>query len=180
MRFEVGPAGDLGLRLMFAASPAPALTHKLLSIQKAAQQQFANSLTDSVVGYSTLTLFYRPLTLERNRATEWLMEQAEAASSFDIDPASRDEIIVLPVLYHPSVAPDLEWIADSKSLSIDAIINLHCGADYFAYATGFAPGFCYLGEIPQQLATPRLGAPRPLVPAGAVAIADRQTAVYPC
>jgi allophanate hydrolase subunit 1 len=52
---------------------------------------------------------------------------------------------------------------------------LHSNATYFAYATGFAPGFCYLGTLPAGLRTPRLDTPRAKVPAGAVAIADAQT-----
>jgi KipI family sensor histidine kinase inhibitor len=180
MEFEVGPAGDLGLRLAFAASPQPALTHQLLSIQTAARETFADSLIDSLVGYSTLTLFYRPLTLERDRATDWLISQAEAVQNLDTANTPGGKTITLPVLYHPRVAPDLEWIADSKSLTTQAVIDLHCGAEYFAYATGFAPGFCYLGDIAKALAVPRLDTPRQRVPTGAVAIADRQTAVYPC
>ena len=57
---------------------------------------------------------------------------------------------------------------------------MHSETTYFAYATGFAPGFCYLGTLPHQLVTPRLATPRNKVPAGSVAIADLQTAVYPC
>ena len=36
-----------------------------------------------------------------------------------------------------------------------------------------------MGDIPTQLQCPRLSTPRKKVPKGAVAIADRQTAVYP-
>ena len=44
---------------------------------------------------------------------------------------------------------------------------------------GFAPGFAYLGELPDALVVPRLATPRTRVPAGSVAVADRFTAVYP-
>jgi biotin-dependent carboxylase-like uncharacterized protein len=44
---------------------------------------------------------------------------------------------------------------------------------------GFRPGFGYLGLTDPRLEAPRLATPRPRVPAGAVAIAGRQTAVYP-
>jgi allophanate hydrolase subunit 1 len=36
-----------------------------------------------------------------------------------------------------------------------------------------------LGEVDERLATPRLATPRKKVPRGAVAIAERQTAIYP-
>jgi len=56
---------------------------------------------------------------------------------------------------------------------------LHSSATYIVYFLGFVPGFAYLGELPQALATPRLATPRRRVPAGSVGIAGRQTGVYP-
>jgi inhibitor of KinA len=44
---------------------------------------------------------------------------------------------------------------------------------------GFAPGFPYLGELPAELAAPRLATPRMAVPAGSVGIGGAQTGVYP-
>ena len=44
---------------------------------------------------------------------------------------------------------------------------------------GFSPGFAYLGGLPEEIATPRLPTPRTLVPTGSVALAGRQTGVYP-
>jgi inhibitor of KinA len=43
---------------------------------------------------------------------------------------------------------------------------------------GFMPGFPYMGELPEALVTPRLKTPRLTVPAGSVAIAQRQTGIY--
>jgi KipI family sensor histidine kinase inhibitor len=56
---------------------------------------------------------------------------------------------------------------------------LHQATEYQVYAIGFAPGFAYLGQVDERIAAPRLSTPRQKVPRGAVAIADRQTAVYP-
>jgi biotin-dependent carboxylase-like uncharacterized protein len=44
---------------------------------------------------------------------------------------------------------------------------------------GFMPGFAYLGPLPPELAVGRRATPRTRVPAGAVAVASGQTAVYP-
>ena len=181
MVFELGPAGESAMRLVFTEVPQPALTRALLEIENRARQRFGSTLTDSIIGYTTLTLFFSASTLERDRTEVWLKEQAEAIVWVDQPaPEHLTADVVLPVLYHPSVAPDLEWLADDRGLGIDDVIALHSEATYFAYATGFAPGFCYLGTLPEALQTPRLDTPRATVPAGAVAIADAQTAVYPC
>ena len=44
---------------------------------------------------------------------------------------------------------------------------------------GFSPGFPYLGGLDKRLECPRLSTPRVEVPAGSVAIADKQTGIYP-
>jgi inhibitor of KinA len=56
---------------------------------------------------------------------------------------------------------------------------LHTSVTYLVYFVGFVPGFAYLGELPEALATPRLAVPRKSVPAGTVGIAGNQTGVYP-
>ena len=59
------------------------------------------------------------------------------------------------------------------------MIELHSRTPYLIYMLGFAPGFPYLGGVPQRLVTPRLENPRRWVPAGSVGIAGDQTGVYP-
>lgn len=86
---------------------------------------------------------------------------------------------LIPVWYGAPNASDLSVVSKQTGLSIDDIIEQHTSVIYRVYAVGFAPGFAYMGEIPTKLQCPRLGTPRKRVPKGAVAIADRQTAVYP-
>jgi KipI family sensor histidine kinase inhibitor len=64
-------------------------------------------------------------------------------------------------------------------LSSNDVIELHASAEYTVRFLGFVPGFAYLAGLPERLATPRLATPRPLVAAGSVGIAGRQTGVYP-
>jgi inhibitor of KinA len=59
------------------------------------------------------------------------------------------------------------------------VIDIHLGADYLVYMMGFLPGFPYLGGMSERIATPRLKTPRSAIPAGSVAIAERQTGIYP-
>ncbi|MBT6028405.1 MAG: carboxyltransferase domain-containing protein, partial [Porticoccaceae bacterium] len=75
--------------------------------------------------------------------------------------------------------PDLAALAENAGLTTDQVIDIHQSTEYRVYAIGFAPGFAYLGEVDERIAASRLATPRLKVPRGAVAIADRQTAVYP-
>jgi KipI family sensor histidine kinase inhibitor len=59
------------------------------------------------------------------------------------------------------------------------VIAAHSGVQYRVGAIGFAPGFAYLGMLDARLVLPRRSTPRTHVPAGSVAIAEQQTAIYP-
>jgi inhibitor of KinA len=83
------------------------------------------------------------------------------------------------VCYGGAFGEDMEALALTRGLSIDQVVAIHSGTTYHVHMLGFVPGFAYLGGLDERLATPRRDTPRPRVPAGSVAIAGGQTAVYP-
>ncbi len=87
--------------------------------------------------------------------------------------------VSLPVCYDLDLAPDLEELATKAELTPGDVARLHSAPIYLVLATGFAPGFAYLGDVDARIATPRRPSPRARVPQGAVGIADRRTGVYP-
>lgn len=91
-----------------------------------------------------------------------------------------DEILVnIDVYYGNEVGLDLDKIATEKKLSVEDIIEIHSQKIYDVYAMGFLPGFAFLGQLDERIATHRLRTPRNKVAKGSVAIADTQTAIYP-
>jgi KipI family sensor histidine kinase inhibitor len=70
-------------------------------------------------------------------------------------------------------------VAKKARLSVDDVAQLHAAGDYRVLMIGFAPGHAYMGGLDARLALPRRATPRPVVAAGAVAIANDQTVVYP-
>jgi KipI family sensor histidine kinase inhibitor len=92
-------------------------------------------------------------------------------------PAAR--LVEIPVCYGGEFGPDLNDVAATQGISMERVVQLHTSREYVVYFLGFVPGFAYLGELPEELVTGRLATPRRSVPAGSMAIAGRQTAVYP-
>lgn len=88
-------------------------------------------------------------------------------------------LVEIPVCYGGEYGPDLNDVAELHGITAERVIELHAATTYITYFLGFAPGFAYLGQLPDALATPRLGTPRKSVPAGSVGIAGTQTGVYP-
>lgn len=87
--------------------------------------------------------------------------------------------VEIPVSYGGEFGPDLDDVATTCGITPDQVIALHSSVTYVAYFLGFVPGFAYLGELPDALATSRLATPRRSVPPGSVGIAGKQTGVYP-
>ncbi|MGH8398683.1 MAG: 5-oxoprolinase subunit B family protein [Gammaproteobacteria bacterium] len=74
---------------------------------------------------------------------------------------------------------DLEDVARMTGLDVAEIVRCHAAATYTVAFLGFAPGFPYLTGLDPKLCIPRLKSPRTKVRAGAVAIADEFSGIYP-
>jgi KipI family sensor histidine kinase inhibitor len=130
-----------------------------------------------VPAYSSLLLPYDPGHLAAAEATAAV--HAALAIARVAPPETDGEVVEIAVRYGGAGGPDLSEVAALRGLSEADVVRLHSGSVYRVYMLGFAPGFAYLGPLPDALVTPRRATPRSRVPAGSVAIAARQTGVYP-
>jgi KipI family sensor histidine kinase inhibitor len=156
------------------ASPAEIRHARRAAIN--AVNALAPVLLDVTAGYGTVLLTFDPLRIDP-RAAEAALRRALAAEHATNEPAGP--LRTLPVCYEGDCAPDLGELASLHGLTPADVVALHSGADYTVEFLGFSPGFPYLSGLPGRLATPRLGRPRPRVPAGSVGIGGSQTGVYP-
>jgi len=92
-------------------------------------------------------------------------------------PSGRERLI--PTSYGGEFGPDLDDVARLTRLSSDEVVALHAAASLRVQLVGFAPGFAYIGDLPEALRVPRLESPRTTTPPGSVAVAGRQTGIYP-
>jgi KipI family sensor histidine kinase inhibitor len=129
-------------------------------------------VVDVAVAYASAAVFADPERLDPDEL-EAILGRVEP-----IDDAEADgRLIRLPVLYD---GEDLAEVARLVGLAEGDVIRRHASRDYMVFAIGFLPGFPYAGYLPEPLAgLPRRKSPRARVPAGSVAIAGRQTGVYP-
>ena len=134
-------------------------------------------LVDYCYGFGLLNLVVRPdliSVIQLNQTLHDLLEPtSESSSQTELD------LIEIAVCYDPAFGIDLKSISERTHLSIDAVVEAHHSRDYRVLATGFVPGFAYLGETDPRLHLPRLDVPRTRIPVGSVAIAENQTVIYP-
>jgi inhibitor of KinA len=131
-----------------------------------------------VPAYASVLVPFDPSVLDEATIRGVIAEALGAAGEpgAAIDPAP---VIQVPVHYGGAAGPDLAEVAARTRYAEDDVVRLHAGAEYRVFCVGFAPGFPYLGLLPEELALPRRPTPRLRVPAGSVAIAGRQTGIYP-
>lgn len=94
-------------------------------------------------------------------------------------PASPPRTHEIPATYGGEAGPDLPEVARRLGLTPDEVVALHARTEYEVELLGFMPGFAYLGPLPAALELPRRATPRTRLPRGSIAIAGRQTGVYP-
>ncbi|EAQ64900.1 hypothetical protein MED121_11069 [Marinomonas sp. MED121] len=173
-------AGEQAFILYFAEQTDAQVAAQIQAATQALSGLVGNVLIDLVPSYASLLVVFDDNQLEFYQARNLVLESIRQAAMQEEDAqAQAGNQIILPVYYDVESGPDLEDLARAKDLTTAEIIALHHQQEYRVYAIGFAPGFAYLGELDERLAAPRLATPRKAVPKGAVAIADRQTAVYP-
>jgi KipI family sensor histidine kinase inhibitor len=84
--------------------------------------------------------------------------------------------IEIPTVFDGADLPD---VAELWRVSVPAAVDRLLETALVVAFCGFAPGFAYMCGLPDEWAVPRLPAPRPRVPAGAVALAGAYAGIYP-
>ncbi len=174
MRIEI--AGQNAFIVYFAEQTSAAVSAQIQAAVANILATMQDGIVDLVPSYASLLVIFDP---DRNDHFAIKQQLRTALTNLDAVDATAGDLVILPVYYSAESGPDLEVIAARGNISIDDVIEIHQQQEYRVYAIGFAPGFAYLGEVDERIAAPRLATPRQKVPRGAVAIADRQTAVYP-
>jgi KipI family sensor histidine kinase inhibitor len=126
--------------------------------------------------YCSLLVKFDALRMRHEELKKILSKYVERLEEAKLPEPRQLEI---PVCYGGEFGPDLADVCKLGGMTEARATELHTSVEYLVYFLGFVPGFAYLGELPKELVTPRLAAPRKRVPVGSVGIAGNQTGVYP-
>ena len=173
---RIEPAGAEALLLVLAEQPDEDLPLRITALAEQIRQRLGVQLIDLVPGWTSLLLHYDLLLINYQQLIEQLTPLLEHWLQQPAPVLSSARLHELPLWY---AGEDLTAVAQACGLTEARVIELHSAVEYRVGVIGFAPGFAYLGELDARLALPRRNTPRSLVPAGSLAIAERQTAIYP-
>jgi inhibitor of KinA len=170
------PLGDHALLLVFGDRVDRAIHARVLGFTATLHRAGLRGVTDVVPAFSTIGLWFDPTSTTFER----LLDEVGRLGPAPVSIADRaDDPVnewVIPTRYD---GPDLAEVAERTALSPSEVVARHVGRVYTVFMIGFVPGFGFLGELDPALLLPRRSSPRRRVPAGSVAIAGAQTAVYP-
>jgi inhibitor of KinA len=178
--FAPGWVSDRALRVTLGDSPDVPTRRRVIRVARLLRAMNVPGVEDIVPASTTVTLRICAECAAAG-ASDVLRALEDALASSgpgEVDEPAR--LIEIPVCYDgEDFAPDLCAVGDAVGLTARRVVELHSGCEYEVAFLGFAPGFAYLGDVPEVLRVARLDTPRVSVPAGSVAIARRYTGVYP-
>lgn len=158
---ELGNAVDVGVNEAVAA------------LDKNISAAAIEGVLETIPTYRSLQVVYDPGRIRSRdliaRLTDVLAGPVRSAAA-----ARRWRI---PVCYGGEHGMDLAFVAAAHTLTEDEVVRIHSEAEYRVYMIGFAPGFAYLGGLPEALHTPRRDNPRTRTPARSISIGGIQAAV---
>ena len=136
-------------------------------------------VTDVVPAFVTLAIHYQPTGQQGPRYAELVAEVERVLSQgIALETLSGREVDI-PVCYGGKHGPDLHEVARHAGMSVNDVIALHTQPGNLVFMLGFAPGLPYIGVHDERLDIPRRASPRTAVPPGSVAVANRQSVLYP-
>lgn len=183
--FRIYTLSETALTISFGDRIDPLANDRARALQQALWSSPFPGLRDLVAAYASLTVYYDPVVLRRHfpgatagqtlgrLLTEWAEKRAPGTVPTEPLPTA------IPVCYHPSLAPDIEWVAAHCGVNTETVIQWHSSVIYRVYLIGFIPGFPYMGSTLPALRVPRKARPRARVEEGSVALAGEQTGIYP-
>ena len=172
----IEPLGDACLVVRFGTG-VDAVTSRAVAAATATLTAAAlPGVVDIAATFNTVAVVFDPHRADPRELSGAILASLQNLAGGASTPGT---IVEIPVAYGGDDGPDLAAVAAHIGLDSEAVVRLHTSTDQVVGMIGFAPGFPYLLGLPAALSIPRRATPRTSVPAGSVAIAERQTGIYP-
>jgi inhibitor of KinA len=184
------PLGESAIRMELGSRIHPDIHRKVKRIADCLDKHPFPGMMECVPAFTSVTVFYDPLKIRKlhidrpqiagQSCYEIVSDMLQQlVSKLEEHTEGQPRVMEIPVCYGGEFGPDLADVAAHNRLTPDEVIQIHSSGEYLVYMIGFAPGFPYLGEMSERIATPRRSSPRTAIPVGSVGIAGMQTGVYP-
>jgi inhibitor of KinA len=182
--WRIVPLGDRCLIVEFESRVDAGINRKARALADFLLRNPPAGVIDVVPAFCTVAVYYRPEQFAPAASQDpspyhRLRARIEAVLAAGIESAEGTErVIRIPVCYGGVHGPDLPEVAAACGMTADQVVLAHVASEHVIFMLGFSPGFPYIGGLDPRLSVPRRPTPRTRIPAGTVAIARDQTAIY--
>jgi KipI family sensor histidine kinase inhibitor len=166
-------AGEAAIVVEFGATVDAATNARVLALDAALVSLALPGIRETVPTYRSLMIHYDPLVINRQDVIE-TVRTVEENPNISFEPENR---WIIPCCYDPPFGEEIDQIADMAGMTRERVIALHSEPTYRVYMYGFAPGFCYLGGLPKELAISRRPTPRSPHPPNTVLVGGGMTLI---
>lgn len=164
----IQPLGDAAVLVRFGDTLSETANRQAIAFAARLDRDVPEGVEEIAPGLVSVLLRTRPGADLWRLSGELRLRMADEEQA----PAGREHTIAVTF-----DGADLAEVAVLAGLSASHLVEQHNAAPLRVLATGFAPGFVYLGFHGPQLVLPRREHVRPMVPAGTVLLAAGQTAI---
>lgn len=161
------PVADHALLVEFATSITEAAHAQVLALDQALAAQPFPGFREAIPAFVNLLVDFDPILTDHAEVEAHLRALAGQTHT-PTTPTTREVLVCY------ENAPDLAEVARQTRLSPEAVIAAHLSGDYRVFLYGFAPGYAYMGGLPEALRLDRKTSPVRGVPAGSIIIAGAQ------
>lgn len=182
--YRIFPLGDSALTVEFGNEISVELNERAIALSEHFESHSFTGFIETVPAYASTTIFYNiahvrvafPQAATAFDAVRIIAEKALEKVTDARPTGSRT--VELPLHLDADSALDLHHVAKHHGLCGQAVVDIFTARTYRVFMLGFLPGFTYMAEVDDRIATPRKESPRTLVPKGSVGIAGKQTGIY--
>ena len=181
--YHIFPLGDTALTIDYGNIIDEQVNKEVIARARQLKQNLSN-IIEIVPAYSSLTIYFDLVKLKKQAPKDKLVydhlkETVEKILQHLLQlNENQERLIKIPVCYETEFAIDIQAVAASNNITVEEVVAFHLSKPYRVYMLGFLPGFSYMGEVDEKIATPRKPHPQP-VARGSVGIAGKQTGIYP-
>jgi KipI family sensor histidine kinase inhibitor len=176
MEYTFHHVGDHGLAVEFASEISLPTNRKVCALKLALERQAICGIQELIPTYRSLLILYDPLRISW---TAIRTAVTACADNLENIPAVKAMVTEIPVLYQDEYAMDLEDIAKIENKTVEEIIRIHSGSDYYVYMLGFSPGHPYTARFENPFSFQRRSSPRVRIPGGCVVVQREQSNITP-
>ncbi len=173
---RVVPLGEAAFTVELGVGVDLSLHRRVLVLAARLRETLGARALEIVPTYAAVGVYFDPRRDTFAALAPTAEELARRVVAEEAPPPPRGRLWEIPARYDGC---DLASVAAAARLCAAEVVAIHSSATYTVCFLGFAPGFAYLGQLDERLVLPRRPAPRKRIEPGTIAIAGRQTAIYP-